>query len=159
MRIEQSTLETVLAPYTQSCRYLLEAALDYPIAKGTFQIPRSFYLQQQTGHFNAVEMMICYNQLGLALFVEAGCNDLIEGLEKTLTLKGLQKQFVENALIVGMNNVHFKRPIDPTKPFTGRIKINNIIPKKNKTLYFYKTEYDFGEGKATGEVDIALVKR
>ena len=62
-------LDRVLTPYKTTCRYLLDATVRYPraarsiaAASGTFSIPESCYIAS-TGHFNAVEFNICYNQI------------------------------------------------------------------------------------------------
>lgn len=61
----------VLIPYKPGCRYLKSAVMtlggtadDGPTAKirCEFEIPESCYIDD-TGHFNAVEFNICYNQM------------------------------------------------------------------------------------------------
>src|SRR4051794_18927348 len=75
--LEADLLERLLAPYKPGCRYLLEATLGYPTdgrapfpddpsswvaARGRFAIPSSCYVDA-TGHLNAVEFNIAYDQL------------------------------------------------------------------------------------------------
>jgi len=152
MRIERSTLEDVLRWYKPEARYLQEAELEYPKTTGLFRIPQSAYLLESTGHLNAVDLLICYNQLIFNTFIESTRLGLIQELHD-IDLD--QKERLERSLIVGINHVRFIRPID-TREFKGKITIKEIIPKKNKTLYFFKTDYNFEEGKATGEIDLAL---
>ena len=56
--------------------------------KGRFSIPESCYIDS-TGHFNAVEFNICYNQLAYVLF--AGCiNAGVMGkVRDDMTLRGI----------------------------------------------------------------------
>lgn len=157
MKVEQQTLDTVLNPYVPNCRYLIEAEVEYPIAQGKFLIPKSFYTSEGTGHFNAVELILCYNQLGYVLFADAFQKGQIAGLGK-LELGEFKKLQLQNVLIVGMDDIRFRRVIDPTQPFTGLIRVNQIVPKKQNTLYFAKTEYDFENGKQTGTIDVVLIK-
>jgi FcoT-like thioesterase domain len=66
----------VLQPYRANAKYLHAAELTYVrsdaaandeaslvVGRGHFTIPASCYIDD-TGHFNAVEFNICYNQLG-----------------------------------------------------------------------------------------------
>src|SRR5690348_5245638 len=78
--VSAALLENVLAPYKPHCRYLQRAHVvsgseraGLPASKGTevsahgdFAIPESCYIAD-TGHFNAVEFNICYNQLAYTL--------------------------------------------------------------------------------------------
>ena len=152
MQIPQQTLDGVLDYYREECRFLKEAKLEYPEATARFQIPSPFYLREgiDTGHLNAIDLIICYNQLTLSLLAEISRRKLDTELPK-FTIPELS-----TLLIVSMSNVKFNEPIDP-KEFQGKIRLNQVIPKKNNTLYFFKTSYDFGDGKATGEIDSALV--
>ena len=152
MIIRESTLEEVLGWYKPEARYLQEAELDYPEATGLFRIPQSVYLLQSTGHLNAVDLLICYNQLVFSTFIEATQLNLVQELQG-VSLD--QKERLGRGLIVGINNVKFKRPIYP-REFKGNITIKEVIPKKGNTLYFFKTYYDFEESKATGEIDLVL---
>ncbi len=155
MNVEQSNLENIIRMYVPECRYLVSAELDFPIAKGLFKIPTSFYVSD-TGHFNAVELIICYNQLAYVLFAEYIKVGLIKEFREFPFEKFKQSKLASNCFIVGMNNVKFRRPINP-REFRGNIKVVEVISKKNNSLYFLKTEYDFENGKQTGEIDLALV--
>lgn len=83
---EADLLKEVLIPYKENCRYLQHASLEYLpsdptssiqderkillLAKGRFSVSHSCYIAD-TGHFNAVEFNICYNQL--AYYFIAAC--------------------------------------------------------------------------------------
>ena len=155
IKISKEIIEKVFELYKVECQYLIKAELDYPIAKGIFKIPRSFYTKEgiESGHFNATDMMICYNQLAFAFFIDSIQRDLIQGIEKNLSL---ERRFQEG-LIIGMNNIKFRKPINP-KEFEGKIKLEKIIPKRDD-LIFFNTSYDFENGKATGNVDLAFFKQ
>ena len=64
--ISMQFIRRMLTPYRRHAQYLLHAQITSitptPISKGTFSIPESCYIDA-TGHFNAVEFNICYNQL------------------------------------------------------------------------------------------------
>ena len=91
------------------------------------------------------------------MFAETGRQVLIKELGE-VSSEEFRKYQLEKSLIVRINNVKFRRQIDATKDFRGRIRINQVIQKRDATLFFFKTNYDFEEGKATGEIELALVK-
>jgi hypothetical protein len=73
MAVDSAVLAVVLAPYKLNCRYLLSVVAEYgqkgcslASARAEFSIPESCYIAS-TGHFNAVEFNICYNQLAYSL--------------------------------------------------------------------------------------------
>lgn len=154
MNIPRQTLEKALSQYREGCKYLAEAELNYPEANGLFRIPYSSYSYCE-GHLNAVEMTICYNQLAYAMFTEAFRRGLVEEVGK-MPLEEFNKYKLGNTFIVNMNNILFKEQINPAE-FRGKIRLKEVIPKKENTLYFFKTDFDFESGKAKGEIDLALV--
>jgi hypothetical protein len=154
MNIQQETLDEVLKYYREEARYLKEAKLDYPEAIGKFQIPHSWYLADEieTGHFNAIDLIVCYNQLTFATFSEAIKLRLIEGID----YEKFRETRLEAGLIIDMNNIKFHKPIDP-REFSGVIKTNDVLEKRNGNLWIVKTQYDFDGGKATGYIDLAFL--
>jgi hypothetical protein len=77
-------LARVMRVYLPHCRYLKSAVLSgppAPTATGEFEIGDSCYIDD-TGHFNAVEFNICYNQLAYYLIagaVKEGLLPVFEG--------------------------------------------------------------------------------
>jgi hypothetical protein len=72
------TLQEILKPYKDHCRYLKNAKLNTItqknstnvfVAEGQFSIPQSCYISF-TNHFNSVEFNICFNQLAYFLLYE-----------------------------------------------------------------------------------------
>ena len=124
IEISKEILDKVLEPYKTECQYLIKAESDYPITKGIFKIPHSFYTKEgvNSGHFNATDMMICYNQLAFAFFIDSIQRNLIKEIEKNLSL---ERRFQEG-LIIGMNNIKFKKSINP-KEFGGNIEYGWMI--------------------------------
>ncbi len=65
--------ERVLRPYRDHCRYLLSATVrpgaDTVTAACEFSVGESYYIDS-TGHFNAVEFNICYNQAAYYLIAQ-----------------------------------------------------------------------------------------
>jgi len=163
-------LKRVLMPYKANCHYLNEASVMFSklplihssigqdtcilLAKGNFSIPESCYIIN-TGHFNAVEFNICYNQLGYYLLAECirhrlFCDFLDWDIEEFI------KHQLTNILIIELFS-SFHRLMNADK-FTGYIEIKKII-KMEKILYL-ETVCGFKDnngGYATGKVLIAFV--
>lgn len=154
MKLPLATLDEVLGLYQPECRFLKEAEFLYPEIRGRFGISQSFYLNpgMDTGHFNAVDMMICYNQMAFSFFAEAVRRELIP----ELSYENIKRTPIKNSFIIGMDNIHFKTIINPQE-FEGRFRLLETTSKKEGKLYLFRTEYDFGAGKATGNVNLALV--
>src|SRR5687768_14191823 len=75
--IEPSLIGRVLEPYHTTCRYLLEGLVSYAPSRkpllevdGLFRIPASCYIKE-TGHFNAVDFNIAYNQIAFCALAHA----------------------------------------------------------------------------------------
>ena len=155
MRIPRSSLELALEPYFPNTRYLKSAEMKYPQATGKFSISQSSYIAN-TGHLNAADLLICYNQLTYSFFAEAGSQGLIPELG-LFTAKEFAAAQLQHSLIVSLDNVRFKRPIDPIS-FEGQVDLLRAVPRKNGQLVFFHTSYDFNQGAATGNVDLVFVK-
>lgn len=148
----------MLEPYHPDCRYLQEAELDYPRIRGLFKLPFTFYLRHpsvSTGHFNAAEFIVCYNQLAYVLFAEAGQQGLI-GKLRAFTLEEFKKYQLESCYIVKIDKLKFRKPID-SKQFTGIIEVTKEKQTSNNTFWFQtNTKFtDSREGNLTGEVLLA----
>jgi hypothetical protein len=155
MQISQETLEQALYPYRKECKLLKKAEFFYPEINGIFEIPHSFYLNQGliSGHFNAVDLILCYNQLSYSFFTEAIKQKLIPEIQNISNEEFKQLQ-LEACLITSINEIKFRKPIIPDS-FLGKLKLDKI--KKINENYFCKTSIDFENGKAAGNVDLALI--
>ena len=148
-------LKEMLKPYYPECRYLIEAELDFPTIRGKFVIPKTFY-GAQSGHFNATELMMCYNQICYTFFAEAFGQGLVESVGK-VSLEEFKKYQMGSCLIAKLNNIKFRKPIDP-KNFFGELTLKRS-PRRND-LIFLATDFSFGDnngGKATGDALLALI--
>ncbi|NQU79346.1 hypothetical protein HQ545_06285 [Candidatus Woesearchaeota archaeon] len=154
MNVNRATIDTVLEAYRPESRYLVASELEYPEITGQFRIKSSFYAFEETGHLNAVDLFLCYNQLSYVLLAESGRMGLIEKL-RLFPIEQFKQHQLSDCLIVGMTDVRFKRPI-PSDEFEGHIRLVKTTVKSAKGLYFFRTTYDFGHGAATGTVDLAL---
>ena len=159
--VEPHLLARVLTPYKAHCQYLRTATVRYPraaksVAKasGTFLIPESCYIAS-TGHFNAVEFNICYNQLTyclLAKCIEDKALDVFSGW----TLPEFSRRQLSDYLIAKFSSA-FHKPILAGQ-FEGEVEIVNVVVRRGVT--FMKTICRFSDregGRAEGGATIAIV--
>lgn len=163
-------LKSVLTPYKENCRYLQHASFEYQstditnptpekhktllLAKGDFSIPHPCYIAD-TGHFNAVEFNICYNQLAYYLLAECVQHKLLDHL-KSWDIDTYTRRQLSDILIVKFSS-SFQKAIFSNK-FRGSIEVKRVL-KKGKTLFFQTTcnFYDDYGGSARGNVLFAIL--
>ncbi|GAA2689223.1 MULTISPECIES: FcoT family thioesterase [Actinosynnema] len=112
-------LERALSCYKPHCRYLKAVELGGHRATGEFAIPESCYIDD-TGHLNAVEVNICYNQLLytlLASLVRDGSEPALAGWD----MAEFWRRRLPDVLIAGISS-NFRKPIDP-RAFTGELSV------------------------------------
>ena len=163
--MEDAFLRRILAPYHEHCRYLQAVTvhpdpdhLDSVRGEGTFAIPVSCYIDD-TGHFNAVEFNICYNQLAYVLFGACVQHGLLAAATD-FTLDWFSEKQLASMLIVRLNSA-FKRPINPRR-FYGTVSLDRISRRGrgSRSAYFLSTTcsfYDDEGGLAEGAVTLACV--
>lgn len=142
--VSDSTLETVLTPYKLHCRYLQSATVEMPSnstsllkAHGRFSIPESCYIAD-TGHFNAVEFNICYNQLTYCLLAQAIDNQLLNVL-RPWSLSEFKRRQLSDFLIVDFSST-FRQPLN-ARQFDGWVEINKATVRQRNI--FMKTSCAF----------------
>lgn len=168
VKIDDSILERTLIPYKRKKTiYLKEAYAEYVIndpdsepentarysVKGSFSIPESCYIDD-TGHFNAVEFNICYNQLMYISFAYTIDKGLISAFD--LSLEEYYHKQLSNVYITHLES-HYKHVINP-RNFHGVFKINKA--KKRQGLIMVDTDIEFsddGNGLAYGNVGVVIV--
>ncbi len=151
----ENTLHEMLEPYIPECRYLKEAELDFPEVRGKFSIPNPFYCIG-TGHFNAVEAIICYNQLGYTMVAEWIAQGLI-GSAGQIPLEEYKKLQAQSSYIARIDKLKFSNPIDATD-FYGMISLEKTLRLKDTVFLSTKFKFwDENKGKATGSALSVIV--
>ncbi|PKN17205.1 MAG: hypothetical protein CVU71_16870 [Deltaproteobacteria bacterium HGW-Deltaproteobacteria-6] len=157
--------------YREECRYLREAWIIHPkdyqpeslidntdpknyfAAEGLFSIPGSFYMAPSLNndpnadrftHFNAVDAVICFNQLGFIQAIEGGMRELLPFSHFNIDINSLRTVKTTINILIAKINTTFVRPIDPTD-FTGMVTITKMY--YHKGLPFAETEYSFQDNK------------
>lgn len=160
--IDDSFMNKVLKPYYSHSRYLKRAWFQQSeslepqglIMNGEFAIPESCYIDD-TGHFNAVEYNICFNQICYVHMAHCIKNVLIPELSDYNMGTFFEKQ-LPNVLIAKLTSSYQSQM--NAKHFYGTYGINTI--KKTSKCTFIKTYchfYDDENGKSTGEVMLAVL--
>lgn len=160
----------MLAPYKPHCRYLLEASVEAPgeapllahdgtaalvKANGRFAIPEPCYIDA-TGHLNAVEVNICYNQLLYVILGQAVAKGLVPELG-CLTLEQYKARRLPDVLIYHVD-VRFLKVID-SSAFSGELAITRAVDSKRSIkLETHLCFWDAAGGDAHGNISIAVLK-
>jgi hypothetical protein len=142
LTIDDRFVGRILAPYFEHCRYLQGVQISFDPgerngilparlrAQGRFSIPRSSYIES-TGHFNAAEFIMCFNQLGYVLLAQALQDGLVAGIEGWDPESFFERQ-LPDVLIVSARS-EFRRMIDASD-FAGEV-IWTRASAKGKNLF------------------------
>lgn len=160
--IAEDLLARVLEPYSyKGCRYLLDAGYtateDSVFAQGNFSIGESAYIRS-TGHFNAVELLLCFNQLAYSAFAPAVINGEIAALRGWSSADYFNHQLP--SMLIRTTTSRFKKPINAHK-FSARLLCRDfeVIDRSWRYLKVPCAIEFFDEdgGAASGEVELAAL--
>jgi hypothetical protein len=164
---DQALLTETLRCYKPHCRYLTsistrvrDGALS---ATAELRIPESCYIDD-TGHLNAVEVNICYNQMLYYVLAKA----IKEGLAPEFagwTLPDYWERRLGAVLIVRLQSA-FQRPIDARR-FSGEFTLGRVrrfrppgrAAGDEETLISMDTSFRYWDdngGRSTGQVKVAV---
>lgn len=158
--IAEELLAEVLEPYSfKGCRYLLDAEYkateESVLAYGNFSIAESAYIRS-TGHFNAAELVLCFNQLAYCAFAPAIINEEIS------VLRGWSiADFYDNQLpsmLIKSTSSRFKRPINAQR-FSARLLCKDFqIVERSCRYLLIPCDIEFWDedgGSASGQIELA----
>jgi hypothetical protein len=130
-------LARVLIPYRDNCKYLQRLWVEVVPGKGTgvvvegeMSIGESCYIDS-TGHFNAVELQICANQLLYSMGAECVRVGLVDAFAP-LTLAEYFERQLPNVLITNVTST-FRRIIDPRK-FHGHATLDRAYRVRDRVF-------------------------
>jgi hypothetical protein len=161
---DRELLAKVLRPYWEHCQYLKTAVLEAPGDKGPtvagdFEIGESCYIND-TGHFNAVEFNICYNQLAYYLIAKSVQEGLLSVL-RSWTLEDFWRLQLPDILIVDFRS-SFKHKMRG-KRFSGSVSVTDVVRVEKSdcwnpmvVLYTSCRFWDEPGGLAVGKVTLAI---
>ncbi|MFI9531897.1 FcoT family thioesterase [Nocardia fusca] len=126
-------------------------------AVGEFSIDRSCYIEN-TGHFNAVEFTISYNQLVYYTLAVAIRDRLIPELADW-SMDDYWTRQLPSVLISRFSSRH-RRPID-SRSYTAELTIGEVtFRNRSRPLYALQTGVEFADaagGSAVGDIEIVLL--
>ncbi|WP_111980002.1 FcoT family thioesterase [Algibacillus agarilyticus] len=139
--IEPTLLKQVLKPYFSHSTYLKSAVIDdvnseaLVTARGQFAIEKSCYIDD-TGHFNAVEFNICFNQLSyviVAQCIESGIFKALNPKWAALCPKTLQDFFEDQlaTILISKLESKFLRPLN-SRAFEGLFTVDKLSVIKGR---------------------------
>ncbi|MFH9939107.1 FcoT family thioesterase [Streptomyces murinus] len=160
---DEELLARVLAPYKEHCKYLrsveVTASDGLSSARCAFAIPESCYIDD-TGHLNAVEVNIAYNQMMYYLVAKSVKEGLLTGFEDW-TLDDFWRHQLPDILIARFA-ANFRRPVEPRR-FTGEMEFRSVTRRTSgaagpflhaPTVFRYR---DAHGGRCDGEATLAFV--
>jgi hypothetical protein len=159
--VSRDVLDRILTPYKREAVYLQRATVDghatdeaVVAARGDFAIPGSCYIAD-TGHFNAVEFNICYNQLAYALLGQCVLSSLLPALQIP-TFEEYRRRQLPDFLILRLSN-SFRQAIDP-RGFEGSVAVRTTTRKTSMLLIDTVVRFwDARGGNAEGEVLLGVI--
>jgi len=151
MKIPQELIDRVVAVYKPNYRYLKEAYVDFPIARGRFQLGETEYMQTLQ-HLTDVEAQLCLNQLSYVFFGNEITSKRWEGL-KDLTFDDYLELRKEGMFIIESHK-KFDRETNPREPFEGIVRL--IRTKKRGNIHLATLNFDLNNGACIGELSLVL---
>ncbi|MEV6774024.1 FcoT family thioesterase [Nocardia sp. NPDC051030] len=161
-REDAELLARAMAPYApKGTVYLREASVTVRegqvVGTGRFAITESCYIEE-TGHFNAVEFNISYNQLFYYTLAVAVRDKLIPELAHWSMDDYWRRQLP--AVVITDLRSHYRRPID-ARDYRAELTICEVeFRHRSRPLIALSTQVEFtdsGSGSAMGGVEIALL--
>jgi hypothetical protein len=165
--VGEEVLSRILEPYKSHCKYLKRASLErggYPnppgepprvlSGHGWFSIPESCYIAD-TGHFNAVEFNICFNQLAYTLVAAAVARGSLAVLSH-FTFDEFCRRQLSDCVIANFSS-EFPSAMRRDE-FYGNLHIERVSVRKGTV--FMKTICEFRDhrnGRSSGQALLAVV--
>ena len=156
-------LAEVIKPYKAHCKYLKSAEVIQEgdpqhggrvIGRCEFAIPESCYIDD-TGHFNAVEFNICYNQMMYYVIAKSVKERLIKSF-RSWTMADYWAKQLPDVYIVNFESA-FRRAMQ-ARQFWGEIELTDIRTRSGLMYIITKCRYwDDKGGNCSGKVKLAIV--
>lgn len=171
VEVEPELIDRTLACYFPSVRYLSDARVEYTvdgqpiateigscyaIARANFLGKPAWYIRD-TGHLNAIEFNICYNQIAFVLLAQ--CIEV--GALAPLCRHLPKEEFLARMLpdiVIHRYSVVFNRPM-PTARFRASVGISRVVDKMGKLFLDTECRIALHDGPwcSRGEVKLAVV--
>jgi hypothetical protein len=159
---DRALLDQTMQPYRgKEAVYLLSSAVEASdgvvVARGDFGIDEPCYIDD-TGHFNAVESIICYNQLLYFLLAYSIRDRLVPQLAHWTMEDYWTRQLPD--VLIHRQSIRYRRPI-ASHGFSAVLRLDEVDEKAlGRSMLRLATSVTFtdaGGGLAEGAVQIVLV--
>ncbi|WP_277183546.1 FcoT family thioesterase [Caballeronia sp. BR00000012568055] len=152
--------DDILEPYKQECVYIKAAYRDTSfekelVAVAEVCVPQTFY-GSQTGHFNAVESLLCLNQLAFVSIADFVVSDEAHEFHKAIKTTCIQS-FKDNVLtrtFITSVGMQFKRTLDGQKVF---MRLAFTKCRAHAGMVFLVSEFAFIDGSRSFDSRPAFV--
>jgi hypothetical protein len=163
----------ILQPYRANAKYLRSAELIYVrssaaddeaaglvTGRGRFCIPESCYIDD-TGHFNAVEFNICYNQLAYVVFGHCIASGILQRLiprweERVQLSYADYKRHQLPSMLIAKIEGRFSKQLK-SDDFWGELTVNRISGSHGAYFCFTSIAFSDAQGvKSRGSVVLAF---
>jgi hypothetical protein len=161
MQVDAQFIVDILQPYRIDCRFLKHAVISYPPQTsadylvrgiGEFSVPGPWYIKD-TGHFNAVDSVICFNQLGYVTLASGILSGHLVGNSLPSTGESFKKRMLPDMLIIKISS-KFLRPIK-SNLFTGSFEIRKLKNQGSSTMIQVVAAFQGSDG-GLAEIDALL---
>ncbi len=152
-RYVKNARTTIIVPEQKNTDIIVKAELSVQLP--VYLDHSSYY--GNNGHFNAVEFIICANQLGYIYFAALALNQRLNLKDKMVDFNQLVHQkMIDDIYIAKIKEVKFKKPIKP-KNFFGEFRIKKEFDVKHTKFFDVEINfYDDEDGYATGQILSAI---
>ena len=132
--VPEEIIKKALAMYSaKNTRYLKEAQIDYEGDTinliGKFSISNCCYVLPDSGHFNAVEAIICFNQMFYAALLD-GIDKKVFSFYEKVTLSDFNRIW-QRVYLSEFEKIKFKKLINSAS-FFGKITVKPIRKIRDK---------------------------
>jgi hypothetical protein len=168
VEVPEDLFRGILSPYRAACTYLEKMWIDFyqedgpadavgggVVGRGQFSIPESFYIED-TGHFNAVEFNLCYNQIAYIYLAYCADHKLIPPMS-AVDLAYYRRQQLGGILISKFSSSFYSQMT--ASSFWGEVSLPRT--QERSRLWLLETHirfWDDGDGRADGDVLLAFLK-
>jgi hypothetical protein len=166
--VSAEVLDAMLSPYLPDVRYLQSVLIevkapDEPdgrngcviVGHGEFVSPMRPWYIRDTGHFNAMEFNLCFNQIAYSTVAQCVAEKMIPSL-RHMDFGLFRERQLSHMLITRLES-RFRKPMQSGR-FSGEFVLD-VAVRHGDTVWL-KTRCSFGAGGITyssGKVDLAIL--
>jgi hypothetical protein len=168
--VSSDVLSAMLSPYLAAVHYLQSVVVEVMpsgredgksgglvVGRGEFVSPAAPWYIRDTGHFNAMEFNLCYNQIAYATVAQCVAEGVIPAM-RHLDFAMFREQQLSHMLIASLES-RFRKPMR-SGSFSGEFTLD--AAGRHGGMVLLKTRCSFGVGGITysdGKITLAILDR